>query len=142
MSNQKWNNKNMLRAIRYVNEGGGTYAKACRRYAVPCGTLRRRCTSTTNFTIDNVQLKNGPSSVLPPILELKLKNYIIHSYNCLSGLTFVDIRKAAYTLANKHHISNKFNIHTKMAGKCWLKGFRSRHPELSHRMSESRSGRQ
>ena len=44
----KWNNEKMLQAIQFVN-GGGTYAEACRRYTVPCTTLKRRCKSKTNF---------------------------------------------------------------------------------------------
>ena len=136
----KWNNEKMLQAIQFVN-GGGTYAEACRRYTVPCTTLKRRCKSKTNFNIDNVKIIKGPDSILPPILELKLKNYILHSSNCLLGLTCEDVRRAAYKLANKHNITHNFNIHDKMAGTWWLNGFRRRHPELSLRMPEATSGR-
>ena len=94
-----------------------------------------------DFNIDNVKIIKGPDSILPPILELKLKNYILHSSNCLLGLTCEDVRRAAYKLANKHNITHNFNIHDKMAGTWWLNGFRRRHPELSLRMPEATSGR-
>ena len=50
MSNQKWNNEKMLQAIQFVN-GGGTYAEACRRYTVPCTTLKRRYIHTLEIHI-------------------------------------------------------------------------------------------
>ncbi|XP_050684750.1 uncharacterized protein LOC126979466 [Leptidea sinapis] len=57
----------------------------------------------------------------------------------LYGLTTKDLRVLAYTLAVKNGKKHMFNCDKGVAGKDWLHGFLSRHPELSIRKPESTS---
>ena len=54
----------------------------------------------------------------------------------LFGLTTVDVRRLAYSVAEKLGVRHPFSHATKMAGYYWLRGFLSRHPDLSVRIPQ------
>ena len=57
----------------------------------------------------------------------------------LYGLTTVNIRRLAYEYAEKLGIEHRFSRENRMAGKEWLRGFLSRHSDLSVRRPEATS---
>ena len=57
----------------------------------------------------------------------------------LYGLSTVDIRRLAYEFAEKLGVKHRFRHESKMAGKEWLRGFLTSHPELSIRKPEGTS---
>ncbi|XP_072400266.1 uncharacterized protein [Diabrotica undecimpunctata] len=55
------------------------------------------------------------------------------------GLTSIQLRKEAFAYAEKLNLKHSFNREKQKAGKDWLYGFMSRHPELSFRKPEATS---
>ena len=51
----------------------------------------------------------------------------------LCGLTNKELRQLAFDFASRMNLQHRFNSENKMAGRDWLSGFLSRHPELSIR---------
>lgn len=57
----------------------------------------------------------------------------------LFGLTTTDLRRLAYQLAIRNKLQHNFNTEKQLAGLDWLKGFFSRHTDLSLRKPEATS---
>ena len=55
----------------------------------------------------------------------------------LFGLPTVDARRLAYSVAEKLGVRHPFSHVTKMAGYDWLRGFLTRHPDLSVRIPQA-----
>ncbi|XP_055904276.1 uncharacterized protein LOC129940069 [Eupeodes corollae] len=71
--------------------------------------------------------------------ETSLKQYIDYCASIFYGITAKDCRKLAFQLANINEVENiPENWKTfSMAGIDWLRGFRTRHPDLSLRKPEA-----
>lgn len=57
----------------------------------------------------------------------------------LFGLSTTELRRLAYQLATRNKLQHNFNTQKQLAGLDWLKGFFSRHPDLSLRKPEATS---
>ena len=57
----------------------------------------------------------------------------------LFGLTYTDLRKIAFELAEGNNVEHNFNNKDRMAGKYWLYGFLKSFPDLALRKPENTS---
>jgi len=120
-------------AVHKVKNGELSKRMAERIYGVPKKTLSRH--------LDGKVQKPGSlgrfDCVLPANFETALVDHVVKLQSMLFGLSTTDIRKLAYELAEQQHFNHQFK--GKIAGKGWLRGFLSRHPELSIRNPEPTS---
>ena len=136
---QTWSEGDMARAIKAINDKECGYQKAAQLYNVPKSTLERRVKGLNKVAKGTQKGMGNQSMVLPPELDNKLAQYVLHMEECLFGLTCTDVRRMAYDLAEKNGLSNKFNSTTRLAGYHWYYAFLRRHPELSLRKPENTS---
>lgn len=130
---KNWSPENMKNAIEAVRKQEMGYLKASRTYNVPKSTLE-----------DYVKHGSSPAPpgrkpTLPLELEESLVNYCLEMDRRFFGLTTVDIRRLAYQLALQNGISHTFSEEKGLAGKKWLKGFLSRHSNLTLRTPQGLS---
>ncbi len=82
----------------------------------------------------------GHRAVLSSQHEADLVDHIHLMERTFWGLTTIDVRKFAFTLAERLGINDHpFNHASKMAGSDWLRSFMKRHPGLSIRVPEATS---
>lgn len=113
---------------------GMSLRSACRQFGIPARTLGRHRNNRVTSP-GRVQLgKHKP--VLSEIVENELYDHIKFMEKRLYGLTTVDIRKLAYSVAEHAKIDHPFNKETQMAGRDWLEGFFKRHRDLALREPE------
>ena len=92
---------------------------------LPARTLRRHRDKVVK---EPDSVKRGRfCNVLPDAVEMEVKCHILEMENRLFGLTFNDIQKLAYDLADKMGIKHTFNKCRNLAGKDWVQRFLSRH---------------
>ncbi|KAK9717490.1 CENP-B N-terminal DNA-binding domain [Popillia japonica] len=89
------------------------YRKASQVYNVPKGTIERYIKDNRNVE-DLVKVGLGRKQALPDELERKLAEYCIE-------------------MEKKNGLRHPFSKKSETEGKTWLKGFLSRHPQLSVR---------
>ena len=70
-------------------------------------------------------------------IERELVQYILTMEGMMFGITFKEVRGLAFQMAERNNIPHPFK--NGVAGKDWLQGFMSRHPELSLRQPEATS---
>ena len=108
---------------------------AGRARGVPESTIRRH--RDTKVEEPGV-IKVGPKSpTLNPAVEMAIYNHLKRMEAALFGLTTVDARRLAYCVAEKLGVRHPFSHATKMAGYDWLRGFLTRHPDLSVRIPQA-----
>lgn len=140
---QKWSEEAMKNAIEACLSGQSGYKKAAMQFAVPRSTLRDRIKKATREGTTSAEAsvkKLGRyKAVFTDQQEDELVAYILEMETKLFGVTYDDLRKIAFQLAEKNNIPHPFNKNTKEAGKDWVFGFLKRHPELSLRKPEPTS---
>ena len=141
---QSWLEKDMelaIKAVRGTIEGVERigYLKASQLYKVPRSTLERRNKNGDKIAIGARKFLGNRKSVLPEEVERKLANYVKTMEEKLFGLTYIDLRKMAYELAEANSVEHNFNKKDRMAGKYWLYGFLKRYPDLALRKPENTS---
>ena len=108
---------------------------AGRARGVPESTIRRH--RDTKVEEPGV-IKVGPKSpTLNPAVEMAIYNHLKRMEAALFGLTTVDAHRLAYSVAEKLGVRHPFSHATKMAGYDWLRGFLTRHPDLSVRIPQA-----
>ena len=130
-----------IKAVRGEIEGVDRigYLKASQLYKVPKSTLERRNKYGNKFAIGTRKFLGNKISVLPVDVERKLATYVRTMEEKLFGLTYIDLRKMAYELAEANSVEHNFNKEDGMAGKHWLYGFLKRFPDLVLRKPENTS---
>ena len=141
---QSWNESDMMLALKAVRgeilgEVRLGYKSAAKQYNVPKSTLERRHKGKNKIAVGSTKFLGTTKSILPADLENELTSHILLMEEKGFGLTYVDVRKLAYELAEANGVVHKFNKADGMAGKYWLYGFLGRHPELSLRTPENTS---
>ena len=129
----------MARAIKAVEDNECGYQKASSLYNVPKTTLVRRVKGINKLSKGASKMMGNKKSVLPQDLEEKLAEHILKMEESLFGLTYLDVRRLGYELAEKNGFKHNFNNDKKMAGHYWLYGFLRRHPQISLRAPENTS---
>ena len=120
---QSWLEKDMelaIKAVRGTIEGVeriGYLIKASQLYKVPRSTLERINKNSNKIAIGARKFLGNRKSVLPEEVERKLANYVKTMEEKLFGLTYIDLRKMAYELAEANSVEHNFNKKDRMAGK-------------------------
>ncbi|CAD7091436.1 unnamed protein product [Hermetia illucens] len=70
-------------------------------------------------------------------LENMLAKHILDLEKNLFGLITCNVRQFAFDIAEKQHISQKFNKNRKIAGKAWFYALKNGHPELTVKQPKS-----
>ena len=79
----------------------------------------------------------GPMKpTLDPPVEAAIHAHLKRMETALFGLTTIDVRRLAYAVAQKLGVQHPFSHANKMAGYDWLRGFLSRHDDLSVRIPQ------
>ena len=116
-----------LRALHALDEGQPLLV--CEKnFGVPRNTLRRHWLKTVKKVPGSRHL--GRESLLGPVVEADLVQYILMVEERGFGLTPTDVRVLAFDYAESQNIPHKFDKNLKIAGKDWWAGFRLRHREL------------
>ncbi|CAH2000311.1 unnamed protein product [Acanthoscelides obtectus] len=124
----------VLEEARRRIENGESKRKVASSYGMKESTLRYRLKRKGAAT------KLGRyDATLSPEIEQEFCNYLEDLDNMFQGMTPKNLRIAAYEFVVKNNIPHRFNAEKKMAGKHWLRGFLSRHPDLSLRRPTSTS---
>ncbi|CAH1993676.1 unnamed protein product [Acanthoscelides obtectus] len=120
-----WSSDQMTRAVEAVRTRSVGFTKAVKSFGVPRTTLRRLVHNTELSPELVVQKPLGRRPVLPPYLEEKLVEYILHMEQIFYGLTRMDVRKIAYQLTVQNNIPNPFK--NDIAGRASLDHFLKRY---------------
>lgn len=130
-----WNEDNLKRAVNAVLQSNMSKKCAARQYGIPRSTLIRHIQSAEAGL--GVAKHLGRSTVLNEDQEAELVTTILDMERRLFGLTPTDVKKLVFQYCEKLDIKHPFDASDKSAGRYWLKGFLSRHPELSIRKPEA-----
>ena len=131
MSRKQWSKESMAAALQNVREGMNV-REAARLYNLPFETLRRR-------VVEKVPLecRSGPPTVLTEADENELALYCVKMADMGFGLARSDVMAVAFKIAETSGRKHPFTEGT--AGRAWFDGFRSRHPKLTLRSTQSLS---
>ena len=128
MSRKQWS---MVAALQNVREGMNV-REAARLYNLPFETLRRR-------VVEKVPLecRSGPPTVLTQLEEDELASYCVRMADMGFGLSRSDVMAVAFKIAEASGRKHPFTDGA--AGRAWFDAFRSRHPKLTLRSTQSLS---
>ena len=133
----KWKLADMQAAVRDVVLYNRSEKSSSKMHSVPRQTLRRHLAKTRSG--EGVYKCLGRKPVLSMQQEQELKETIFAMEAKLFGLTRDDVRKLVFEFCETKNIKNTFNKTAKCAGKDWLKGYMSRHPDISARIPKATS---
>lgn len=122
-----WSTTSMEQALLALDNGEPLLVSA-KKFGIPRNTLRRHWFKKVKKDPGSRHL--GRESLLGPVVEADLVQYILMIQDRGFGLTPTDVRELAYDYAESHDLPNKFDKNLKIAGKDWWAGFRLRHREL------------
>ncbi|KAJ3658355.1 hypothetical protein Zmor_010098 [Zophobas morio] len=129
----------MNQAVDAVISGQMGYMMASNRFNVPSSTLERYVQKRRkNPGADKTSGKYH--TVFTAEQELELVAYLKDMQKQLFGMTMKEFRRLAYQLAEKNNCSHKFSKTLEMAEEDWVRGFLTRHRDLSLRKPEATSG--
>ncbi|KAJ8974978.1 hypothetical protein NQ317_013486 [Molorchus minor] len=120
---------------KYWKEEWG-YLKASKVFGVPRTTLEARVKKREDLAKKGLGYHKP---VFSPEQEEQLVQHILSMEARLFGFTLNDLRSLAFQLAFRNNLPHQFNIEKKKAGKAWLYGFLSRHPNVRLRTPEPTS---
>lgn len=136
----KHTQEEMKIALNLIKDGK-KIRQAARETNIPFTTLQRYykklCESSTE---ENVRLVPNycVNMIFSAEEEKILKDYFRNCANLFYGLTIKECRQVAYEMAQRNNKKIPISWHTnQMAGRDWLRSFRSRHPDLSLRKPEA-----
>ncbi|CAM1325721.1 Uncharacterised protein r2_g3461 [Pycnogonum litorale] len=129
----------MKRAIRAVRNGELGLKLACRQFNVPRTTLQRRCRKNKST---RVAAKKGLGS-RKPCFSIEHENEMVQHVKAMEAMLFgftpKQLRELAFQFVEINNIEHKFNKANKAAGYDWIRGFMSRHRDISLRVPEATS---
>lgn len=134
----KWEEENMERALAALRNGDLGLNAAAKQYSVPKATLKRHLDGKNCFAVEGTKVV-GSVSDLPPAVEEEICQHVLRLEECMFGMTPTDLRKLAFSVAEKNNIPHRFNREKKIAGKKWYYNFMRRHKDLSLRQPEATS---
>lgn len=133
---KSWDHDAMIRAVNAVRSKQMGYLKASKHFGVPKGTLERYVKKDANAEV-LVKVHMGRPPALPAYLEAELEKYCKELDQRFYGLRLKDIKHMAFQLAIMNNLKYPFSLTKASAGKQWLRGFMSRHHDLSVRTPEA-----
>ena len=114
-----------------VKDGMGV-REASRLYNLPYETLRRRVAENVDL-----ECRPGPPTVLTENEETELASYCVKMADMGFGLSRTDVMVVAFNIVEASGRKHPFTDGA--AGRAWFDGFRSRHPRLTLRSTQSLS---
>lgn len=140
---QEWSEVNMAKAIEACLKKEMGYKKAATSFDVPRSTLRDKVKRAQAKGYNGTQAAEKQmgrfKTVFTNAQENELISYLLEMETKLFGISFQDLQKLAYQLAERNGVSHNFSRNTQEAGKEWVRGFRKRHPEITLRTPEPTS---
>nr|XP_047141474.1 MFS-type transporter clz9-like [Hydra vulgaris] len=134
----------MQQAVLSVINGDHGYKKAAAMYGVPQTTLERRVAKfKKNPNIEDACKKtlDAFKTIFTWEKEAELVQYVRQMEKMLFGLTFYELRKLAFELAEKNKKAHKFNKEEGVAGYDWYQGI-STVPKLLSKVISTKGKRQ
>ena len=135
---QSWSEAAMASAVEAVKKGDMGIKNASRVFNVPKTTLRRRAREKNKRASGSRKDLGGRAPVLNEEVEADLVNYIVQMEEMFFGLRMEDVRGLAHQVAERNGMLPP-NDSRNSFGKDWLKGFLTRHPEITPRTPEATS---
>ncbi|CAG5044458.1 unnamed protein product [Parnassius apollo] len=108
------------------------YLKVTKHFGLPKRSLELYVKKDANPEV-LVKVHMGRAPALPDHLEAELEKYCKELDQQFYGLRLKDIKHMAFRFAIKNYLKHLFSLTKECAGKKWLRGFMSRHPDLSVR---------
>ncbi|CAH1996388.1 unnamed protein product [Acanthoscelides obtectus] len=133
---KSWNHDAMIWAVDAVRSKEIGYLKESKHFGVPKGTLARYVKKDAKAEV-LVKVRMGRAPVLPDYLEVELGKYCKESDQRFYGLRLKDMKYMEFQFTMMNNLKNTFNLTKQSAGEKWLRGFISRHPDLSVRTPEA-----
>ena len=127
----------MEAALNAVETAEMGYKKAAKEFGVPRNTLKRRHLGINKNAKGSSKIPGSYTAVFSADIERELVQYILTMEGMMFGITCKEVRGLAFLMAERNNIPHPFK--NGVAGKDWLQGFMSRHPELSLRQPEATS---
>ena len=121
----------MAAALQDVKDGMSV-REASRLYNLPYETLRRRVVEKVDL-----ECRCGPPTVLTEHEETELASYCVKMADMGFGLSRTDVMLVAFKIVEASGREHPFTDGA--AGRAWFDGFRSRHPRLTLRSTQSLS---
>jgi hypothetical protein len=129
-----WHATSLVAAIEAVKNGNTTIRQAAKQYGIPYTTLHDRLKSGN---ISKISFGRPPIFTAPQ--EKEMAEHIILLSKLFYWRTIVDLRKIAFTYAERLKVAHNFCKETKLAGRDWLEGFLRRNPRISLRRPQATS---
>jgi DDE superfamily endonuclease/helix-turn-helix, Psq domain len=136
---QNWREEDMQNAIDAVQREEMGWLLASKEFNVPQATLRRRARNKNKYVNATAKGLGRFRPSLDTDMERDLVQHLLEMESRLFGMNCIELRKLAFDIAQSNGTDNNFNVQKRIAGKDWLKGFRTRHPEISIRKPEPTS---
>lgn len=124
-----WDIEDMKRAVQAVREKSMGTLMAAKTFGVPRTTVQRLAKMEHLSVEQAVQIKLGRGTVLNRELEETLVRYILEMEAKFYGLTRKDIKRMAFSLAERNGIKHPFGD-KQTAGRGWLDLFLQRHKNI------------
>ena len=132
--NARWSENDLQAATKDIKKKTITFSKATELYKIPRSTLFRHVRN--KFFNPGTKNLGRFKLALSPDFKDELVSHIKHMQKMLFGLSCDSLRKLACDVAQANGLTVPFNDDKSKAGKVWLYGFLSRHPDLSLRKPE------
>lgn len=136
---QQWDPQDMANAIRAVQNGEMGWLRASKAFNVPFTTLRRRASNANKRVKNNSTGLGRFFTTFTPEQEKSIVDHLKQMEQRLFGITCKELRSLIYEWAEINKIPHRFNKNEKRAGLDWVRGFRSRNPEITLRKPENTS---
>ena len=127
----------MESALHALETGEMGYKKASTQFGIPKSTLKRRHKGRNKRAKGSSKSLGRYKIVFTAAMETELVKYILTMEQTMFGVTSVEVCRLAFQMAEQYNLPHPFK--NGAAGKEWLRGFLSRHPELSLRQPEATS---
>lgn len=123
-----------LKEAKNLMAKGLSMRKAAKTVGLPESTLRTRISSgkaCSNLGRFKVTFSEDQ--------EREIAQHCKDLDNLFYGMTIANLRRLVFSYAEANKIQHRFDQSSKMAGRDWVGGFLSRHPELGLRQSQPTS---
>lgn len=134
-----WLSDNMEKAMERVKDGKMSIGEASRYYDVPKSTLGRRMLDQNKVAKGSMKHLGRFKTTFDQQFEEELVQYVKDMEGRFFGITYLDLRKLAFQLAERNNLEHQFNRDKQLAGKKWVRLFMKRQPSLSLRQPEATS---
>jgi hypothetical protein len=120
-----WGADSLAKAIKSIKEGAKSIRQAAKCFGIPYTTLNER------LKLDD---QKKPAFGRPPVMNRTQEKELFEQTVLLSelfyGVTTTQLRKFAFSYAEKMNLNHSFNKEDRLAGKDWLEGFLKRNPGI------------